>query len=556
MRCLLSKEGKLISPAKLFALPVLVFFFQFSFAQTWSNVGNKAFSDSAAWFPAISAFTNYGVMVAYQDEKSEDWLSVSSFLETHWQSLGITGFSGREVTNVSLVPNQSGRPYVAFSDKYYRGQASVMKYNDSTWEYVGADRFSTSSANFLSLAISPSGVPYVAYAENDSVLSLKVMKYDEADSVWKSVGNTSFANKNVFNCSVQFDHAGNLYVAYTDASNDFRATVRKWTGSNWDIVGSGAFSPALSNFLKLTFSPQNVPFVAFASGNDNKATVMKFNGSAWENIGDPAFTPEEAYQLSLVAGVNNIPAISYTNSKFQPNVFSYVNDKWISNNKGLFTDGVAFNTSFALDEKGFFYFAYVDNANLGGTSVMRSGNALPVKLLSFTGKAVQNTAELNWTTSMEQNNDHFDVQRSVDGVQFRVIGKVNSKGNSLDKQEYRFTDFNPVIGATNYYRLSQVDRDGRAALTQIVPLQFGSENSRISLFPNPAKDWVNLKLSNVVQGVTVSIFSANGQLQFTKKYDTPEANIPLSISKLASGTYHVVVTKANGEKQTLTFIKE
>lgn len=86
---------------------------------------------------------------------------------------------------------------------------------------------------------------------------------------------------------------------------------------------------------------------------------------------------------------------------------------------------------------------------------------LPVTFTSFNTNQVNSKVELNWETATEHNNSYFEILRSQDANNFKVIGKINSKGESNVKQSYIFNDNNPY-GGINYYKLRQVDFDGTA----------------------------------------------------------------------------------------------
>ncbi|GAB3914465.1 hypothetical protein GCM10028803_59980 [Larkinella knui] len=97
--------------------------------------------------------------------------------------------------------------------------------------------------------------------------------------------------------------------------------------------------------------------------------------------------------------------------------------------------------------------------------------ALPVRLASFSGKRVENQLLLGWQTTFESNSAYFVVERSTDAQAFEAIGRVTSRGFSESMQAYGFTDEAPLKG-TNYYRLRQVDRDGRFEYSKILGLTF------------------------------------------------------------------------------------
>ncbi len=113
--------------------------------------------------------------------------------------------------------------------------------------------------------------------------------------------------------------------------------------------------------------------------------------------------------------------------------------------------------------------------------------ALPVTLYSFTGQRANETSVLNWTTSSEQNNSHFVVERSKDGKTFNPLSaKISSKGvngNSSVNLEYGYTDVSPINGH-NYYRLQQVDIDGHESYSGTIDIYYGTE-SMVTIYPNP-----------------------------------------------------------------------
>lgn len=100
---------------------------------------------------------------------------------------------------------------------------------------------------------------------------------------------------------------------------------------------------------------------------------------------------------------------------------------------------------------------------------------LPVEYVSLEAEfsVEERQTELTWTTSMERENSHFEVQRSTDGLKsWEVIGNVDGMGWSDAPVDYRFEDVNPSIaGGTIYYRLNQVDFDGTSSLSKVLSVK-------------------------------------------------------------------------------------
>ncbi|MEQ9298625.1 MAG: choice-of-anchor D domain-containing protein [Cyclobacteriaceae bacterium] len=117
-------------------------------------------------------------------------------------------------------------------------------------------------------------------------------------------------------------------------------------------------------------------------------------------------------------------------------------------------------------------------------SVDKDETPLPVELLYFVGVQEADQVQLDWATATEINNDHFEVQKSLDGETWEVIGVINGFGTTNTQQDYIFTDVNPHIGVA-YYRLRQVDFDGAFEHSEIVQISYRFEDFDFNFFPNP-----------------------------------------------------------------------
>lgn len=122
---------------------------------------------------------------------------------------------------------------------------------------------------------------------------------------------------------------------------------------------------------------------------------------------------------------------------------------------------------------------------------------LPIDLMSFTGDATELGNELYWQTMAEINNDYFVIESSVDAGNFSPIGNIDGAGNSVQPIDYYFLDQDPIAGVT-YYRLKQVDFDGKFSYSDIVAVKRLSAGE-IVLTPNPVKDILNVEI-NVAEG--------------------------------------------------------
>ena len=116
------------------------------------------------------------------------------------------------------------------------------------------------------------------------------------------------------------------------------------------------------------------------------------------------------------------------------------------------------------------YILLIDNfsASNVGYTVNWSGSAglgctpivLPVEVSNFEGRKFDDFNHLSWTTDSENGNDYFLLERSVDNVEWSVVDNQSGAGFSTSEINYSFNDYN-FRNTVNYYRLSQVDYDGK-----------------------------------------------------------------------------------------------
>jgi len=173
---------------------------------------------------------------------------------------------------------------------------------------------------------------------------------------------------------------------------------------------------------------------------------------------------------------------------------------------------------------------------------------LPITLLSFDASSLSNRrVELDWATSAESNSDHFEVQRSRDGLDWIGIGQVVAAGNSGATQQYSFVDDTPYTGVT-WYRLKQVDRDANAYFSKTLTVHIDQPVAAgLHIYPNPAASYL------VVEGASqaISIFSTAGLRMMVRMVPEGETKTTLDLTSLPRGAYFV---KA-GERNTV-FLKQ
>lgn len=202
--------------------------------------------------------------------------------------------------------------------------------------------------------------------------------------------------------------------------------------------------------------------------------------------------------------------------------------------------------------------ARVTSASDAGVNFVDDGTAiinpeagpLPVTLTRFSGKLLQsNQVEVDWTTSMEINSKLFVLQRSYDGSIFTDVQTIAGNGTTNLVHNYSVTDdLNSFTGSVAYYRLKQIDLDGKENLSKIIPVKLKATANQTTVSPNPFSDYININTQwDNAEMVTVRIFNVQGKMVASKKVSVNkgENNIRMdNLSNLPSGNYYLEILSA------------
>ncbi len=180
---------------------------------------------------------------------------------------------------------------------------------------------------------------------------------------------------------------------------------------------------------------------------------------------------------------------------------------------------------------------------------------LPVKLIRFDAKRIDQTAQLNWTTDGVVSCTEFDVERSTDAIHFQSIGKVAVQ-NSVFRNDYSFTDYTPVL-ADNYYRLKMMEPSGKTEYSTIRLVRFGKQ-SVASVYPNPAHSLLQIDLGQMPEmSLSGSVLNINGKYIMNAGI-IRTAKTTIDIQHLPAGMYTLRLNQLISGKRyrDIQFIKQ
>ncbi len=167
---------------------------------------------------------------------------------------------------------------------------------------------------------------------------------------------------------------------------------------------------------------------------------------------------------------------------------------------------------------------------------------LPVAISSFSAR--QNACKINlqWHSETELNFKNYNIEYSTDNRNFSSVQTINGRGSN---SAYNFSH-QPSQGRV-YYRLRIVDNNGSSRYSDVIALNITCNGKNVLLYPNPVKSILSVNLSGFAAGANGKLYNSVGQIVAGKQL--VNGTNSLTVDKLATGTYALVVTDADGTRQ-------
>ncbi|MFA9212423.1 MAG: T9SS type A sorting domain-containing protein [Candidatus Methylacidiphilales bacterium] len=387
-----------------------------------------------------------------------------------------------------------------------------------------------------------------------------------AGANFNTTGSFAWYNNTSGNGTLGANKFSGITSSYSSSTSGWVESATRLTGAAGQSNVKIRFRFWADSFVDEGWAIDNVEVVNLTVPTPATSVVLtpNINGGAM-NV---AFTAGNGQERLVVARLTTVPAVApfdtliYTaNSVFSAPSPSTTGTGNVIVYKGAGTSvnvtGLTNFTNYAFD-------VYEYNGkymhNKFTVAANSSASTLPVKLISFNGVAKNNDALLTWITASETNNKGFEVERSIDGRTFELVNFVKGAGNSNKNLNYTLTDANVLSQlAIVYYRLKQIDFDGKTTYSQVVRVTKNAEsmNSMI-VFPNPFNNEYNVSFNAAKAGmVTLETVNLEGKVIVTKTTSvTQGANtVPVvEAANLSAGIYFVRLT-VDGETQVMKLVK-
>jgi len=175
-----------------------------------------------------------------------------------------------------------------------------------------------------------------------------------------------------------------------------------------------------------------------------------------------------------------------------------------------------------------------------------AASTFPVEWVDFSIQQVGEDILLNWTTTHELNCAAYQVERSIDGKSFQVLGSLPAIGNESESLNvYQYSDTR-LTQSNIYYRIRQWDFDGSYSFSDVLLLQMNRPNVlSVACYPNPSKGKVNLSV-NLLGNFDISILDLYGKIVWQQRRPLGPQAQALDLNMLISGIYLLRVEALDG----------
>jgi hypothetical protein len=331
--------------------------------------------------------------------------------------------------------------------------------------------------------------------------------------------------------SLSFAVKGQSTLALVESSGDGCGSISDCDANTvcFDIVLTPAVTANLQSYnIWLQYTGTGLSYLSDAAcitqnGNDND---------------------QDTFQYYRVAGINGAQQVMTGVPVIIHNVCFTFDDTDNLDGLTIFVGGTVFDVLFTTLTYNFppsnepMVPAFPFLMNSGSVSCLE---VLPLGLLSFEAYKEGRMAVLEWTTVNEEG-DIFEIERSVDGVGFQKIGVQPSSGVEGEVKPFTYIDQHPARGR-NYYRIQEVGKDGSRASSPIRQVSFDEASQFVSLWPNPVTSReLFVHVSNAYEMETeIRVVSMAGVELFEKKIVGHDIHERLDLRLLTPGVYSLIV---------------
>lgn len=477
-----------------------------------SNLGGTTVGAVVETPPASVLTSSYGVWYKFTGDGGQTTISSNAVFD-HEMTI-LTGSSCGSFTQVATIDNELAN----ITETYTFTTTNNQQY------YVWIAHYSSGNTTTGSFTISRSCVPPCTTATNPGTLTVSANSGTVNDVfTYTTTGNEGSITK----LEYSYDDFSTIAGTFTNPVNPFNFILNVYQTQVWVRTTSvnGGCPEGVSNKVLVTL--QLAPPYVYGTDDGDYISNVTLNTINNNSTTDPILG--DSYQDFTSISTSLVKGSTYTISVSSPITFNSTASgyaAWIDfNNNGMFevSENIMQKAASPTQSQSF----TVPNDAVTGIVKMRvlsmwNGTPttdpyystgynygeieeyridiqvpLPVELLYFEGTRYPTFNNLKWATASENNSSHFNIERSVDGEDWMVVGKRQASGNSQTKLNYYYIDYYNQDN-TVYYRLNQYDIDGKSKIYGPIVIQGLYSSKKIVKYINLAGQEVNETYKGVV----------------------------------------------------------
>ena len=304
-------------------------------------------------------------------------------------------------------------------------------------------------------------------------------------------------------------------------------------------------------------------------GTTDWGTALIDGGKVCFGIGAPDITIK-----SISAGYNdgNWHFVTATRNKLSGTIILYIDGLMVNSSSATNTNSSIAPNSVHLGSNPcvpmgvytgdlddlFFYNRVLSSAEILNMYMFMNPVVLPLRWISFNGNLQGNDAKLQWQVESVENNDHFEIEYSTDGINFIKKGTLqNEDGRSTEFTErkiYSFSDDNLASGL-HFYRIRQIDKDGMFTLSKTIQLKVNFKMAGFYLRSNPVAEQLILQNINGAEVLQLQVVDISGRILLNRMISSTDEVIKTEVGKLQPGKYILRII-SNNKQVTIPWIKQ
>ncbi|MEL6656747.1 MAG: T9SS type A sorting domain-containing protein [Bacteroidota bacterium] len=558
--------------------------------QLGPDIDGEAIGDNSGWSVSLSADGSRVAIGEFENSNTglnAGQVRVFDWNGTMWPQRGqsIGGEASNDDFGRSVSLSADGSRLAIGADNggaNNGGYAKIYELNGNTWVQLGADIDGASSGGRFgrSISLSSDGNRVAIGAPNNRQTRI----YEWNGSTWVQVG-LSINGGGVslgagFSVSLSSDGAriaiGQPFSPNPGIPRPGQVKVYDWNGDSWQVVGQSLSGDQVEDNFGYSVSLSGdgtLLAVGVTLNSDNgeqagKTRVYEYNGDQWvqkggdilgdspyDNSGHSVSLSTDGNRLAIGTPLDDDSGIDVGTTK----IFEWSGSMWVQ--VGVDMDGEG-----AIDYSGWSVSLSANGERLAIGTPRNDGNGedaghtriyeitdglLPVVYHHLQASVEASTVTLEWSTENEENNSGFEVEHSIDGRTWQVLGFVSGSGYSEALKEYQYDHLNPALGK-NLYRLRQWDFDGSSTYSKIVAVNLSTAETLVRLYPNPVVEtfWIEFSKDFIGQNVKVELLDLTGRRVLRAERVLAKAQNEFQLPEaLASGCYILCCYTTQGLQQ-------